>query len=90
MTKGGGWCLSFFNQTIRKNRKPRLLRRKASDKSIGSEGPSCGSKSCSVFEGMHPTMGHSETPSVREVHWAALWGAQSSSLTKIKSDRLAG
>lgn len=43
-----------------------------------------------LFEGMHPATGLSESPSVREVHWAALWGAQPSSLMKIKADRLAG
>ena len=43
-----------------------------------------------VFEAMHPTTGLSASPLVREAHWAALWGAQPSSLTKIKSDRLAG
>ena len=67
-----------------------FLRRKASDQSIRSKGPSHGSKSCSVFEVMHPTTGLSDSPLVREVHWAALWGAQPSSLTKIKSDQLAG
>lgn len=55
---------------------------------IGSKGPSYGSKSCSVFAGMHLTTGLSESPSVRQVHRAALWGAQPSSLTKIKSDQL--